>query len=347
MKKYIHACYVCLGSLAIGCFCAFATAQTPPAAPAKAAPTAAAPAAAPASAAASTPAASATDSGTVKSVEINRAAKIVLLEGDARVLDGNRKRRTVALGDYVNEGDFIFTGANGEVHLDMEDGGYIAVRPNTRMRIAQYQAKGEDTDKGFFNLIEGSFRSVTGWIGKYNRNNYQVRTPNATVGVRGTDHEPMVIPAGATGGDEPGTYDKVNEGGSFIRSPNGRTDVAPNQAGFVSHDGKSKPRVLAAVPKSFKATRNEHLFMGKHAAVQKALDKRREGRRTEIKQKLNAGKPPAPPRQTLKEQREAAKKAKQDKQEEAKKKREDARKKREEEKEEKEAEKGQRRAGKK
>ncbi len=285
--------------------------------------------------------------GTVKSVEINRAAKITLLEGDVRVLDGNRKRRSVALNDTINEGDFIVTGADGELHLDMEDGGYMAVRPNTKLRITKYQAKGEDGDTGVFGLLEGSFRSVSGWIGKYNRSNYLVRTPNATVGIRGTDHEPLVVPAGATG-QEPGTYDKVNEGGSFIRTPAGRADVAPNQAGFVPHDAKTKPRVLADIPKIFKPTRNEHLLKGKHAAVQQAIDKRREGRRNEIKQKLAAAKPApqtAQQRQlVLKEKREAAQKAREEarnaKQEEAKKKREEAKKKREEEEEEKKRAKG-------
>src|SRR5258708_690076 len=113
---------------------------------------------------------------TVKSVEINRAAKIVLMEGDVRVLDGTRKRRAVALGDAINEGDFIVTGTDGELQLDMEDGGYLAVRPNTRMRIAKYQANGDENDTGGFGLLQGSFRSVSGWIGKFNRNNYLVRT---------------------------------------------------------------------------------------------------------------------------------------------------------------------------
>ncbi len=324
-----------------------AVAQTPPAAKPAAPATAATPAAQ-ASSAAAPSAADTAGSGTDKSVEINRAAKIVLLEGDVRISDGNRKRRSVALGDFLNEGDFIVTGADGELHLDMEDGGYLAVRPNTKMRIAKYQAKGEDSDTGVFGLLQGSFRSVSGWIGKYNRDNYMVRTANATIGIRGTDHEPLVVPAGATD-QEPGTYDKVNEGGSYIKTAAGRADVSPNQAGFVPHDAKTKPRVLAAVPKIFRPTRNEHLLTGKHAAVQQAIEKRREARRSEIRQKLAKGKP-GQHLQTPKEKREAAAKAREEakaereaarkaKAEEARKKREEAKQKREQEEEEKKAEK--------
>lgn len=251
-----------------------ARAQTPPATTAK--PTAAAPP---------------STAGAVgeKTAEVNRAAKIVLIEGEVSVSSANRQRRTVAVGDYLVEGDNIVTGKDGELHLDMEDGGYMSVRPNTRMRIVKYQAKGESTDTGVFGLLEGSFRSITGWIGKHNGRNYTVRTPTATVGIRGTDHEPYVIVQGSKEG-EPGTYDKVNEGGSYIQTAGGRADIAVNQSGFVSHEKAAKPRLLKDIPAHFRAGRHERLFAGKHADVQSRIEKRREERRGEIREKLQKGK---------------------------------------------------------
>lgn len=224
-----------------------------------------------------------------KTIEVNRAAKVVLVEGDVAIISSAKKRSNPALGDYLVEGDSIVTGKDGELHLDMEDGGYISVRPNTKMRIVKYSAKGETSDTGVFGLLEGSFRSVTGWIGKFNGKNYTVRTPTATVGIRGTDHEPYVIPTGSTEG-EPGTYDKVNEGGSFIQTASGRADIGANQSGFVSHDKAAKPRLLKDIPAHFRAGRNERLFAGKHAEVQARIEKRREQRRGEIREKLQKGK---------------------------------------------------------
>jgi FecR protein len=223
-----------------------------------------------------------------KAVEVNRAAKIVLIEGDVSVSSANRQRRTVAIGDYLVEGDNIVTGKDGELHLDMEDGGYMSVRPNTKMRIVKYQAKGESTDTGIFGLLEGSFRSITGWIGKHNGKSYTVRTPTATVGIRGTDHEPYVIAQGSKEG-EPGTYDKVNEGGSYIQTAGGRADIAVNQSGFVSHEKSAKPRLLKDIPAHFRAGKHERLFAGKHADVQSRIEKRREERRGEIREKLQKG----------------------------------------------------------
>ena len=261
-----------------------------------------------------------------KTVEVNRAAKVSLVEGEVAVFGADKKRRQVAVGDAIVEGDSIVTGKDGELHLDMEDGGYISVRPSTKMRIVKYQAKGESTDTGVFGLLEGGFRSLTGWIGKYNKNSYTVRTPNATIGIRGTDHEPYVIPKGSSEGD-PGTYDKVNEGGSFIQTAGGRADVAPNQAGYVSHDKAGKPRVLKDMPRHFRAGRHEGLFNGRHAQIQQRIESRREERRGEIRQKLQNAKSEAASRreqraQALKEKREAIQRQRED----AKKAREDVKK---------------------
>src|SRR2546422_3860812 len=132
--------------------------------------------------------------------------------------------------DSIFEGESIATGANGEVHLRMEDGGFIAVRPGTRMRIAKFRAQGDGSDAVNIGLLEGSFRSITGWIARFGRNNYQVRTPTVTIGVRGTDHEPFHIPAGSPLG-EPGTYDKVNQGPLSCRRPQDASAVLLGRPG--------------------------------------------------------------------------------------------------------------------
>ena len=206
------------------------------------------------------------------------AGKIELAEGTHSVLDRSRQVRTLAVGDLVFEGEVLTTGKDGELHLNMEDGGFIALRPNTRLQIVAFRALGQNDDKSVFKLFQGAFRSVTGWIGKYNPKSYEVRTPTATIGVRGTDHEPLVIPQGSSEG-EAGTYDKVNAGGTFIQTRHGRIDVAVNQAAFAGWRGKPAPRLLRDIPAFYRPTRNEHLLAVRHEAVQKILEQRRDARR--------------------------------------------------------------------
>jgi hypothetical protein len=203
------------------------------------------------------------------------------VEGAVTVQDRARIARSVRRTDRVFEGETIVTGRDGEVHLAMEDGGYIAVRPNSNLSVVSYQANGTSDDKSVLSLLSGTFRSITGWIGKQNPRNYRVHTPTATIGVRGTDHEPLVIPEGSRDG-EPGTYDKVNAGRSVIESRHGRVEVAPNQAAFAPLRGRPQPRLLTQIPAVFRPTRNEERLRDRHADVQRNVDRLREVRRQEI-----------------------------------------------------------------
>lgn len=210
------------------------------------------------------------------------AGRIDLVEGDVRLFNAARQERPARLGGEVNEGDALQTGANGEVHLAMADGGQLAIRPNTRLAIASYRADGGSDDKSVFSLLEGAMRSITGWIGRYNQQNYQIRTPTATIGVRGTDHETWVIPAGSPAG-EAGTYDKVNIGATRMTTPYGAADVRPNQAGFIPAKGRGRPVLLLRVPEFFRPTRNEHRLEGLHDRIHSRLDHLRQERSRQLK----------------------------------------------------------------
>jgi hypothetical protein len=210
------------------------------------------------------------------------AGRVEESQGDARIYDSAKTMRLARIGEVVYEGDSIVTGVDGEVHLAMEDEGQIAVRPNTRMRIAKYKAEGGSSDTSLIALVQGALRSVTGWIGKYNPKGYAIRTPTATIGVRGTDHETMVIEQGSHEG-EAGTYDKVNHGATLLSTQHGKTEVRPNQAGFVSLSGKAKPRVLPSVPTFFRPARLDNRFQNLHDKVRQQVDTKRSQRIEAIK----------------------------------------------------------------
>lgn len=214
----------------------------------------------------------------------NEAGIVDLVEGGVTVTGPDRRPKVIRKGDVLFEGDAIATAADGELHANLTDGGVIAVRPNTQLRITRYQANGEPNDTSILNLVKGSFRSITGWIARSNPSGYQIRTPTSTLGVRGTDHEPLVIPPGATEG-EPGTYDRVHAGTSFIRGKNGVVDISAGRAGFFAHHGRDRPRVLDQVPRFFRPARNERLLEGRHERVRQALEQKRGERRKFIEER--------------------------------------------------------------
>ena len=214
----------------------------------------------------------------------NQAGTIVLVEGDSRIAAAGATPRPAKAGDVIREGDSLITRKDGEVHLSMQDSGFIALRPNTQFAIVSYKADGGADDKGIFRLLAGGFRSVTGWIGKFNSRAYQVHTPTATIGIRGTDHEPRYIPEGSSEG-EPGTYDRVFVGQSFIQTPAGETAIAPNQAGYVSVRPRDRPRLLAGIPVFFRPSPHEKEIAAKHLEIQRMIEQRRDERRKVVKEK--------------------------------------------------------------
>ncbi|MGH8722242.1 MAG: FecR family protein, partial [Burkholderiales bacterium] len=159
------------------------------------------------------------------------AGTFQLAEGDILVEGKDGKARAPAAGGEVFEGDTITTFASAEIHLQMADGASLIVRENSKLTIAEYVADGGEDDRSLIDLAKGALRSITGWIGQYNRANYRIRTPLVTIGVRGTDHEPSHLLEGDPRG-EAGSYDKVNEGRTFMQGAEGIVEVPANRVVF-------------------------------------------------------------------------------------------------------------------
>ncbi len=119
---------------------------------------------------------------------VNAAAgKVEFASGGAAVQSADGSSRILAKGMEINSGDTILTGP-GRAQVKFTDGGYMSFQPNTQFKVEDYAFNGQQdgTEKGFFRLIEGGLRAVTGLVGKQNKTNYRVATPVATIGIRGT-----------------------------------------------------------------------------------------------------------------------------------------------------------------
>jgi hypothetical protein len=189
------------------------------------------------------------------------------LEGDVRITSAGRERAATAGGE-INEGDTIRTGENAWALLAMTDGASLTLRPNTQLRLETYRynpdgAASENTSA--LSLLRGALRSITGYIGRTNRTGYSIATPTATIGIRGTDHEPAYYPPGERSDRDPGTYDKVNDGESFIRNPKGQVAVKRGQYAYVNHLGRAAPGLLKTPPAFYQ----RHAEFDRKAAVRR------------------------------------------------------------------------------
>jgi hypothetical protein len=157
--------------------------------------------------------------------------------------------RKLQLGDAVHVGERIRAEANGEAVFQTHDEGYIAVRPAGDFTVEEFSAERQRTDRIFIRQFQGGLRLLTGWIGKLNPGQTRVFTPKATIGIRGTDHEPYVITEDLAQAlsQAPGTYDKVNVGGTVLEVKDGSVAIDPGKVGFARLPSATKNRALMSL----------------------------------------------------------------------------------------------------
>ncbi len=118
------------------------------------------------------------------------AGRVDFAVGEVTATGTDGRARALAKGSEVSQGDTIVTGASGRAQIRFSDGAYSSLQPQTTFRIDDYQYAGQadGSEKGFFSLVKGALRTITGAIGRVNRNTYKVNTPTATIGIRGTEY---------------------------------------------------------------------------------------------------------------------------------------------------------------
>ena len=136
-------------------------------------------------------------------------------------------------GEAVREGDLITTQANSETLIKLRDETTLSVRQNSQLRLVEYRFERTPTDGFVANLLKGSLRKVSGVIARSQPRNVRLTTPTATVGIRGTDYEVIIVEE-ETPQTRAGTYDYVNDGETFLQIASGETlNVSRDETGLA------------------------------------------------------------------------------------------------------------------
>ncbi|VAW70969.1 hypothetical protein MNBD_GAMMA10-736 [hydrothermal vent metagenome] len=144
---------------------------------------------------------------------------VIKRRGKVFVLSSELKRRNLDIGSEVYVGDRIYSGVKGFVRLSMIDEAKIDLRCNSEMLIEDYQLI-RGGNRSVIHLIKGSVKKITGSIGKMAEDIYEMHTPLATVGVRGTEYAIRVLQAHGCDGSV-----DVNNKGLFVKVKRGFIDV--------------------------------------------------------------------------------------------------------------------------
>jgi hypothetical protein len=98
----------------------------------------------------------------------------------------------VGKGYALEAGDVVLTGANSQVRMRLVDQSYFALPAYSTFRIDEFSVSppGRKRQPGtaIFSLLRGGLRTVSGLVGSWSKDNYQMKTPVVTMGIRGTEY---------------------------------------------------------------------------------------------------------------------------------------------------------------
>jgi hypothetical protein len=170
------------------------------------------------------------------------AGQVDFAIGGVTVTGADGRTRPGTRGLALENGDRIVT-SDGRAQIRFTDGAYVSLQPNTDFAIRDYRYDGktDGSERGVFGLVRGALRTVTGAIGRVNRGAYQIQTPTATIGIRGTGGLIQVLASGTT-------LIVSSSGIWTLTNAAGTLDLPAGTAGEATPDQTQRPRETARGP---------------------------------------------------------------------------------------------------
>jgi hypothetical protein len=178
--------------------------------------------------------------------------RVLIAAGEVAASRGGRDVPLVT-GAMVERGDIIYTGRASSAQIRFADESIVAMRAESRFEVTEFSFTGSDdgASQSIFNLVRGGLRTLTGLIGRSRQDRYSMRTPLATVGIRGTTYslvhcqKDCIADDGSTAPD--GTYGVVFDGRVTVSNPVGEREFGVEEAFYVA-DLRSLPQALISRP---------------------------------------------------------------------------------------------------
>jgi len=193
-----------------------------------------------------------------KPIKLKQVGTVTESSGSVVAVDRRQVSRKLKQGEPVFLGDKVVTGEDGFVKLRMIDDALLDLRCFSIMVIEEY-ALNTDNRRSILNLLQGSLKKVTGKIGKLTEDVYELRTPVASVGVRGTEYALRVFQSKGCGGTvdaDDGFYLEVIKGLVDVHNQAGKQVIAKGETAYVPlpevapKKEKIKPGIIKPVVKT-------------------------------------------------------------------------------------------------
>ncbi|MCP4432199.1 MAG: hypothetical protein GY806_14580, partial [Gammaproteobacteria bacterium] len=115
-------------------------------------------------------------------------ARAALVKGTAWASGADGRTRSLRAGEALYELDHLHTGINSYLVVGFNDRSRMTLTSNSELKIQQhkYEPDKPSENSSVFEFLRGGLRMISGAIGQLNRAAFQVSTPIATIGIRGT-----------------------------------------------------------------------------------------------------------------------------------------------------------------
>ncbi|SAL02955.1 FecR protein [Caballeronia fortuita] len=118
-------------------------------------------------------------------------ATITALVGNVAIQSAGGAQRVAAIGGGIDNGDTVQTGVGSEIVMIFTDRQRVYLKPGSVFRVDDfhYAANAPQDDRSFLSLVKGGLRALDGLVAKEGKpENYRVKTPTSTIGIRGTEY---------------------------------------------------------------------------------------------------------------------------------------------------------------
>ncbi len=156
------------------------------------------------------------------------AGHIYVVNGTVIVTRGKDPEHRVINSEPIVSDTLISTGDKSAALLKFEDGQVVTMQANSTFHVREYRydVKHVENSNILFSILKGGMRFITGLVGQSNKQAFKLVTPNATIGIRGTEFMVAMV--------DNNIYSQVLTGNIELTNSAGTTVLNAGQSAVVS-----------------------------------------------------------------------------------------------------------------
>jgi hypothetical protein len=158
-------------------------------------------------------------------------SRVYVVSGSVFATQGKNPAHRVINSEPIISDTLISTGDKSTALLRFKDGEVVTIQANSvfHVRNYRYDAAKISNSSIVFSMLKGGMRFITGLIGQQRKQAFRLSTPNATIGIRGTEF--MVAMSGNK------MYSQVLKGSVDMTNAGGTAVLGAGQSAVVASSG--------------------------------------------------------------------------------------------------------------